>query len=118
MKHANGECVIEGAPQWKIVKVCLNHVRVLEFARGGESRFDASAKINSYDVACAPSSGQLRVSPFAAAAFEHDLVAEEFRRDGCYPAKELFRILRVSLRKVRPLPAEILRGRGLLFFNL
>src|ERR1051325_10438170 len=69
-------------------------------------------------VARSPARGKLRVTTFAAPAFEHDLVFEKVRLDGRYPPQELLVISLVILRKVLPLPTEARSGRRLFLFNL
>src|SRR6185295_4975186 len=49
---------------------------------------------------------ELCVTAFAATAFQHDLVAEKFGRNGRDPAEKLFGVALVFLGEVLPLPAE------------
>ena len=46
------------------------------------------------------------MTSFAATAFEHDLVAEKFGRNGRDPAEKLFGVTLVFLCEVLPLPTE------------
>jgi hypothetical protein len=76
------------------------------------------AQINADHFARAPTGGEPRVPALAAAAFEHELVAEKVWRDGRDPLQKLLAVALVVLREVLPLPAEVGGGRGLLRLDL
>src|SRR6185503_15363539 len=69
--------------------------------------------IDANHIACSPTRGELCVTAFAAAAFQHDLVAKKFGCNGRDPTEKLFGVAFVFLCEVLPLPAES-RGRGAL----
>src|SRR5687768_17272603 len=117
MKHTNRKRVVELARQRQPVNVCLNDVRVGKRTRGHIRRLHRLAYIDTYNFTRAPLRGKLRVTPFAATAFEHNLVAEKLRRNGSDPAEELFRVALVCLSKVLPLPTEVLSGRLLVLLH-
>src|SRR6185369_4137424 len=71
---------------------------------------DRDAQIDADHIACSPTRGELRVTAFAATAFQHDLVAKKFGRNGRDPAEKLFGVAFVFLCEVLPLPTET-RGR-------
>ena len=58
------------------------------------------------------------MAAFAAAAFENELIFKKIRLYGLEPTQELFVIFWVFLRKICPLPAEILGRFGLIGFDL
>ena len=84
----------------------------------GKRRFDTIAEIDADHLFRAPFGGELRMSAFAAAAFEHDLVFEKVGCHGLEPAEKLFVVFRIVLREMGPLPAEILRRLGLVLLDL
>jgi hypothetical protein len=93
-------------------------VRVRQITRRGEGRLDSAAEVNAHDIARAPTGGELRVPSLPAAAFEHELISKELRRDGREPAAKLLFVARVGLREMLPLPTEVLCRRRFLAFNL
>src|SRR5688572_32310343 len=58
------------------------------------------------------------MTPFTATALKHDLSFKKVGGHGLEPAEKLLVVFRVLLSEVRPLPAEVLRGLGLVFFDL
>ena len=101
-----------------MINVGLNHMRVFNALRGGESDFDGGAQIDSDNVFSAPTRHALRVTTFPASAFEHNFPSHELRTHRCDPIEELLFVFLVIVRKLLPRPAETV-GRGpLLFLDL
>ena len=117
MQHADRECVIKHSPEWQVEDVGLHNVRIRKMARGRECRFDRVAEIDADDVAGAELRGELRMTPFATAAFQHNFIFEELSIDGSNPTEKLLLITLVCLREVLPLPTEIRSRRGLVPFD-
>src|SRR5260370_12053684 len=116
MQHPYRECIVKTSSQGQMINISLNDMHIPQSASGGKCCFDSTAEIDSDYIFRTPARGKLCVPPLAAAAFEYDLVTEEF---GCYrsnPAKKLLGVARVILSEVLPLPAKA--GRCCCFVTL
>src|SRR5690349_1167352 len=113
VQHANRKRVIKLPRQRQSIDVRLNDVRVRQRTRCRKRRFNCTAEIDPDDVFRAPTSRELRMTSLAAAAFEHHFTAKEFRGDRCDPAEKLFRVTRIFLSEMLPLPTETRRRRAL-----
>jgi hypothetical protein len=71
--------------------------------------FDGVAQVHADDRARAPFGHGARMPPFAAAAFEHQLAAQEIGRDRRDPVQELLLVVRLDAIELQPLRAEIFR---------
>ena len=117
VQDADGECVVKHLFERQLEDVALHDVRVWQVASERERRLDARAEVDADNVLCSPFGGELCVATFAAAALEDDFALKEFGLYRLQPAEKLRVILRVFLRKVRPLPAKILRRLGLFLLD-
>ena len=93
-----------------MIDVGLNYVRILQLARGGKSSFHRVAQIDADYFARAPVSRELRVSPFAAATFQHQLALKKLGSDRRNPTQKLIGIELIALNEVLPLPTKIFSG--------
>src|SRR5689334_9046427 len=118
MQYTNGKSIVELARERQVINIGLDDVRVGQRSRSDKGCFDRDAEIDTNHVACAPACGELGVPAFAATAFEHDLVAEEFRRHRRDPTEKLFRVAFVFLCEVLPLPTETGGGRALVTLDV
>src|SRR5436189_2820942 len=91
---------------------------IRHLARQRERRFNTVPEVDPDHVGSAPFGGEFCMTALATAAFENDLVLKKVGFDRLQPAKKLFVIFRVFLRKMRPLPAKILRRLGLVILYL
>ena len=99
-----------------MIDISLNNVCVRQRSRSRERSLDSGTQVDTDDVASAPASRELRVPAFTATSFEDNLVAKKLGSDGCDPTEILFRVLRVLMCEVLPLPAKV--RRCLAFFAL
>src|SRR5688572_32987994 len=74
-----------------MVNVGLNHVRVFNALRGGESHFDGGTQIDGDNVCSPPARHTLRVTTFPASTFEHSLPSYKLGTHRCDPIEEIGR---------------------------
>src|SRR6266446_2104681 len=82
-----------------------------------ECSFNCCAQVNADHFTRSPLRSELRMTPFATTAFEHNLIFEKLRRDRSYPAEKLLFVLVIGLSEVLPLPAKAGGGGGFCCFN-
>jgi hypothetical protein len=100
-----------------VIDVGLDDVRIRQRTRSGKRRLHGFAQIDADHFTRAPFRGELRVTSFAAPAFEHDLVAKKLRRDRRDPTEKLLGVRVVDVVKCSPLPTEVLSSRLLVASN-
>src|SRR5688572_13687062 len=118
VKDAYGKRVIEGSGERQPVNITLHDVHIWKISRSGECRFDPVTEIRPNDLLRTPLNREFRMPAFSATAFQNDLSLKKVARYRLEPTQELLGILLVFLGKMRPLPAKILGGLGLVLLYL
>src|SRR6266403_5397331 len=117
MEHTDRKCVIKDSRERQVIDVCLDDVRIRQFASRGKGSFHRVAKIDTDYVSRPKLRRQLRMPSLSTTAFEHNFVFEEFSGDWSYPGKKLILVTFLKLIEVLPLPTKFRGGGRFVLFH-